>query len=44
MGKGYWDYIEGDLEEAQEIHEENTTVAQIRAYKDWNQGARKVLN
>ena len=37
MGKGYWDYIEGDLEEAREIPEENATVAQIKAFKEWNQ-------
>ena len=34
MGKGYWEYIEGDLEEALEIPEENATAAQIRAFKD----------
>ena len=33
MGKGYWDYIEGDLEEAPEIPEENATAAQIKAFK-----------
>ena len=44
MGKRYWDYIEGDLEEAPEIPEENVTVAQIKAFKYWNQGARKVLH
>ena len=27
MGKGYWEYIEGDLEEALEILEENEIVA-----------------
>ena len=31
MGKGYWEYIEGDLEEAPEIPEENATAAQIKA-------------
>ena len=44
MGKGYWDYIEGDLEEALEILEENALAAQIKAFKEWNQGARKVLH
>ena len=44
MGKGYWDYIEGDLAEAPEIPEENATAAQIKAFKEWNQGARKVLH
>ena len=41
MGKGYWDYIEGDLEEALEIPVENTTATQIKAF---NQGERKVLH
>ena len=40
MGKGYWEHIE----EAPKIPEENTIVAQIKAFKDWNQGARKVLD
>ena len=44
MGKGYWEYIEGDLEEAPDIPEENTTTAQIKAFKDWDQGARRVLH
>ena len=44
MGKGYWDYIEGDLEEALEIPEENATAAQTKAFKEWNQGARKVMH
>ena len=44
MGKGYWDYIEGDLEEAPKISEENATTAQIKAFKEWNQGARKVMH
>ena len=34
MGKGYWEYIEGDLEEALEIPEENVTTTQIKAFKD----------
>ena len=44
MGKGYWEYIEGELEEVPEIFGENAIVVQIRAYKDWNQGARKVFH
>ena len=44
MGKGYWEYIEGDLEEARDIPEENATYAQIKTFKDLNQGARKVLH
>ena len=35
MGKGYWDYIEGDLEEAPEIPEENATAAQIRCLETY---------
>ena len=34
MGKGYWEYIEGDLEEAPKIPEENATTAQIKAFKE----------
>ena len=44
MGKGYWDYIEGDLEEAPQIPEENATTTQIKAFKGWNQGARKIMH
>ena len=41
MGKGCCDYIEGDLEEALEIPEENATAPQFKAFKEWNQGAKK---
>ena len=34
MGKGYWEYIEGEHEEAPVIQEENTTAAHIKAFKD----------
>ena len=34
MGKGYWEYIEGEHEEAPVILEENTTIAHIKAFKD----------
>ena len=44
MGKGYWEKMEGDLEEAPEIPEENATAAKIKAFKDWNQWARNVLH
>ena len=37
MGKGYWEYIEGDQEDAPELPEENPTTAQVKAFKDWNQ-------
>ena len=43
MGKGYWEYIDGEHEEALLIPEENPAPAQAKALKDWNQGARKVL-
>ena len=42
MGKGYWEYIEGDQEKAPEIPDENSTAAELKTLKDWNQGARKV--
>ena len=44
MGKGYWEYIEGEHEEAPVIPEENPTPAHVKAFKDWNQGARRVLH
>ena len=43
MGKGFWEYIDGDQEEAPELPEHNPTAAQIKAYKEWNQGSRKVM-
>ncbi|MCO5558438.1 hypothetical protein L7F22_012021 [Adiantum nelumboides] len=39
--KGYWDYIDGNQEEMPELPDVNPTVEQIKAFKDWNQGARK---
>ena len=44
MGKGYWEYIEGEHETAPNLPEQNVTIADIKAYKDWNQGARKVMH
>ena len=44
MGKGYWHYIDGEWEETPELPENNPTAAQVKAYKDWNQGARKVMH
>ena len=44
MGKVYWEYIEGEHEEAPMILEENTTAARIKDFKYSNQGARKVLH
>jgi hypothetical protein len=43
MGKGFCDYVEGENEDLPELPEENATVVQIKAFKDWNQGARKVM-
>ncbi|MCO5596794.1 hypothetical protein L7F22_050864 [Adiantum nelumboides] len=43
MGKGYWGYIDGNQEEMPELPDVNPTAEQIKAFKDWNQGARKVM-
>ncbi|MCO5559375.1 hypothetical protein L7F22_012974 [Adiantum nelumboides] len=43
MGKGYWNYIDGNQEEMPELSNVNPTTEQINAFKDWNQGARKVM-
>ncbi|MCO5569888.1 hypothetical protein L7F22_023602 [Adiantum nelumboides] len=43
MGKGYWDYIDGNQEEMPDLPDVNPTAEQIKAFKDWNQGARKVM-
>ncbi|MDM1593415.1 hypothetical protein [Escherichia coli] len=39
MGKGFWDYVEGENENRLELPEENAIAADIKALKDWNQGA-----
>ena len=47
MGKSYWDYLdylEGEHEEAPMILEQNSTLAHVKAFKDWNQGAKKVMH
>jgi hypothetical protein len=41
MGKGFWDYVEGGNEDPPELPEENATAVEIKAFKDWNQGACK---
>ena len=41
MGKGYWDYIEGEHETAPRVPNENPIAEQLKAFKDWNQGSRK---
>ncbi|MCO5602687.1 hypothetical protein L7F22_056823 [Adiantum nelumboides] len=43
MVKGYWDYIDGNQEEMPDLPDVNPTAEQIKASKDWNQGARKVM-
>ena len=43
MGKGYWDYIEGEHKTAPRVPDENLTTEQLKAFKDWNQGSRKVM-
>jgi len=43
MGKGFWDYVEGENELQPELPETNATEAETKAFKDWNQGARKVM-
>ena len=43
MGKGYWEYIEGDLKNAPDLLETSASVTQVKAFEDWNQGARKVM-
>ena len=42
MGKGYWDYNEGEHQAAPRVPEQ-PTPEQLKAFKDWNQGARKVM-
>ena len=34
MGKGYWEYIDGDQKEALELPEETPSATQVKAYKD----------
>ncbi|MCO5558086.1 hypothetical protein L7F22_011662 [Adiantum nelumboides] len=43
MGKGYWDYIDGNQEDMPKLPDVNPTAEQIKAFIDWNQGARKVM-
>ena len=44
MGKGYWKYIDGDLEMAPQVSEDFLAAAEVKAFKDWNQEARKVMH
>jgi hypothetical protein len=43
MGKGFWDYVEGENEDPLELPKENATAVEIKTFKDWNHGARKVM-
>ena len=43
MGKGYWEYIDGEHQEAPECLEEDASAEEIKALKDWNQESRKVM-
>jgi hypothetical protein len=36
MGKGFWDYVEGENEDPPELPKENATIVEIKAFKDWN--------
>ncbi len=36
MGKGFWDYVEGENEDPLELPKENATDVEIKAFKDWN--------
>ncbi|MCO5604381.1 hypothetical protein L7F22_058546 [Adiantum nelumboides] len=43
QGKGYWDYIEGENDEASRCPEVNATPEEKKALKDWKQGKSKVM-
>ena len=43
MGKGVWDIVTGNDEEPH-FPVQNTTVAQIKAYKEWHEKTRRVLH
>ena len=34
MGKGYWEYIDGDLEDAPKVPDTDATAAAVKALKD----------
>ena len=42
-GKGYWDFIKGDNENAPVISERNPSAEERKALKDWQQGQSKVM-
>ena len=43
QGKGYWDYIDGEHEEALFCLKEHATAKQKKTLKDGNQGKSKVM-
>ncbi|MCO5606654.1 hypothetical protein L7F22_060842 [Adiantum nelumboides] len=43
QGKGYWDYIEGENDEAPRCLKQNATPEENKALKDWKQGKSKVM-
>ena len=43
MGKGYWDNIEVEHKTVPREPDENPTEEQLKAFKDQNQGSRKVM-
>ncbi|MCO5608563.1 hypothetical protein L7F22_062774 [Adiantum nelumboides] len=43
QGKDYWDYIEGENDEAPRCPKKNTTPKEKKALKDWKQGKSKVM-
>src|SRR5918912_953559 len=43
MGKGVWEYIEGEKENSPELPLQGATPDQVKAFKDWTQGARRVM-
>ncbi|MCO5550333.1 hypothetical protein L7F22_003817 [Adiantum nelumboides] len=43
LGKSYWDYIEGENDEAPGCPEENATPKEKKALKNWKQGKSKVM-
>ena len=36
MDKGYWEYIDGEQEGAQEFPEVHPTIVKVKSYKEWN--------
>ncbi|MCO5597945.1 hypothetical protein L7F22_052032 [Adiantum nelumboides] len=42
-GNGFWDYIEGENNEAPRCYKENATLEENKALKDWMQGKSNVM-